>query len=147
SAAPRGGAPVAFPGAPGGSPPASPSSPTSRPPTSPVPAAPPTTASPAAVAANAGPATSPNPAAGAPWPVQTAGEPAMYSAAWHHVHLYSPRSINVDSNMLSYRFLYEKRRVHEQRSADALKLTGADAPPEGLEIVTTIDTHCLVSYM
>jgi len=71
----------------------------------------------------------------------------MYSAAWHHVHLYSPRSINVDSNMPSYRFLYEKRRTHEQRSADALKLTGADAPPEGWEIVPTYDAKCLVAYM
>ena len=71
----------------------------------------------------------------------------MYSAAWHHVHLYSPRSINVDSNMPSYRFLYEKRRTHEQRSADALKLTGADAAPEGWEIVPTYDVKCLVAYM
>src|SRR5262245_1876354 len=44
----------------------------------------------------------------APWPIQTAGLPPMYSAAWHHVHLYAPRSINPDSNMPSYRFLYEK---------------------------------------
>ena len=35
-------------------------------------------------------------------------EPPMYSAAWHHLHLYSPRSINFDSNMPSYRFLYRK---------------------------------------
>ena len=71
-----------------------------------------------------------NPAAGPPWPEQTAGEPPMYSAAWHHVHLYSPRSINLDSNMPSYRFLYEKRRISDARSADALQLTGSDAPPE-----------------
>jgi Cytochrome C oxidase, mono-heme subunit/FixO len=43
---------------------------------------------------------------GAPWPIQTAGLPPMYSAAWHHVHLYAPRSINPDSNMPAYRFLY-----------------------------------------
>ncbi len=71
----------------------------------------------------------------------------MYSAAWQHVHLYSPRSINVDSNMPSYRFLYEKRRIRDQRSADALKLTGRDAPPEGWEIVPTYDAKCLVAYM
>jgi len=126
---------------------------------SPAPAGSPSVAtSPAAVAAS--PATSPGsspptaaaPAGpqtgvGAPWPIQTVGEPAMYSAAWHHVHLYSPRSINVDSNMPSYRFLYEKRRIHEQRSADALKLTGADAAPEGWEIVPTYDAKCLVAYM
>src|SRR5205814_1820887 len=66
---------------------------------------------------------------GAPWPIQTAGLPPMYSAAWHHVHLYVPRSINLDSNMPSYRFLYEKRRIAGERSADALQLSGADAPP------------------
>jgi cytochrome c oxidase cbb3-type subunit 2 len=71
----------------------------------------------------------------------------MYSAAWHHVHLYSPRRINPDSNMPSYRFLYEKRRIREAPSADALELTGSDAPPEGWEIVPTLDAKCLVAYM
>jgi cbb3-type cytochrome oxidase cytochrome c subunit len=147
SAAPQGGAPAASPAAPGGSPAASPSSPTPKAPTSPAPAAPPTTTSPTAVAANASPAVPPTPAAGAPWPVQTAGEPPMYSAAWHHVHLYSPRSINVDSNMPSYRFLYEKHRIRDARSADALQLTGSDAPPEGWEIVPSFDAKCLVAYL
>ena len=85
--------------------------------------------------------------AGVPWPVQTVGEPPMYSAAWHHVHLYSPRSINSDSNMPSYRFLYQARRISDARSADALKLTGSDAPPEGWEIVPTFDANCLVAYL
>jgi len=84
---------------------------------------------------------------GAPWPIQTAGLPPMYSAAWHHVHLYSPRSINLDSNMPSYRFLYEKRRIAGERSADALQLSGPDAPPEGWEIVPTYDAKCLVAYL
>src|SRR6266516_3614861 len=48
----------------------------------------------ATIAPSSGPQT-----AGPPWPEQTLGEPPMYSAAWHHVHLYSPRSINFDSNM------------------------------------------------
>ena len=85
--------------------------------------------------------------AGAPWPEQTLGEPPMYSAAWHHVHLYSPRSINFDSNMPSYRFLYERRRIRDQRSAEALKLTGSDAPPEGWEVIPTYDAKCLVAYL
>ncbi len=104
-------------------------------------------ASPAAIASAKPPAASPSPAAGAPWPVQTAGEPPMYSAAWQHVHLYSPRSINIDSNMPSYRFLYEKRRISYARSADALQLTGSDAPPEGWEIVPSLDAKCLVAYL
>ena len=87
------------------------------------------------------------PTAGPPWPEQTLGEPPMYSAAWHHVHLYSPRSINLDSNMPSYRFLYEKRRIRDQRSADALQLTGSDAPPEGWEVIPTYDAKCLVAYL
>ena len=84
---------------------------------------------------------------GAPWPIQTAGLPPMYSAAWHHVHLYAPRSINLDSNMPSYRFLYEKRRIAGERSADALQLSGADAPPEGWEVVPSYDAKCLVAYL
>jgi cytochrome c oxidase cbb3-type subunit 2 len=71
----------------------------------------------------------------------------MYSAAWHHVHLYSPRSINDDSNMPSYRFLYEKRRIRDARSADALQLIGSDAPPEGWEVVPSFDAKCLVAYL
>jgi cytochrome c oxidase cbb3-type subunit II len=71
----------------------------------------------------------------------------MYSAAWHHVHLYSPRRINIDSNMPSYRFLYQTRRISDARSSDALQLTGSDAPPEGWEVVPTYDAKCLVAYM
>jgi len=96
----------------------------------------------ATTAPSSGPQT-----AGPPWPEQTLGEPPMYSAAWHHVHLYSPRSINLDSNMPAYRFLYEKRRIRDQRSADALRLTGSDAPPEGWEVIPTYDAKCLVAYL
>src|SRR6266576_3415673 len=85
--------------------------------------------------------------AGPPWPIQTIGEPPMYSAAWHHVHLYSPRSINFDSNMPAYRFLYKKRRIADARSADALKLTGSDTPPEGWEVIPSYDAKCLVAYL
>ena len=95
----------------------------------------------------AGASAKEGPAAGAPWPVQTAGEPPMYSTAWHHVHLYSPRSINIDSNMPSYRFLYEKRRIRDTRSVDALQLTSSDAPPKGWEIVPSYDAKCLVAYL
>jgi cbb3-type cytochrome oxidase cytochrome c subunit len=84
---------------------------------------------------------------GAPWPIQTAGLPPMYSAAWHHVHLYAPRSTNLDSNMPAYRFLYEKRRIAGERSADALQLSGSDAPPEGWEVVPSYDAKCLVAYL
>ncbi len=121
--------------------------------TSPPPAGSPATA--AATSAALSPASSPlkgSPppgplTAGPPWPEQTIGEPPMYSAAWHHVHLYSPRSINFDSNMPAYRFLYEKRRIRDQRSTDALRLTGSDAPPEGWEVIPSYDAKCLVAYL
>jgi cytochrome c oxidase cbb3-type subunit 2 len=71
----------------------------------------------------------------------------MYSAAWHHVHLYSPRSINVDSNMPSYRFLYQTRRINNTPSDEALKFSGSEAPPEGWEIIPTYDAKCLVAYL
>ena len=83
----------------------------------------------------------------APWPIQTSGLPPMYSAAWHHVHLYAPRSVNPDSNMPSYRFLYEKRRIAGERSVEALELSGGDAPPEGWEVVPTYDAKCVVAYL
>ena len=127
------------------SPAASPAAPSGAP-ARPGPKAPPTSPSPAA-AANATPAASLGPAAGVPWPVQTSGEPPMYSAAWHHVHLYSPRSINVDSDMPSYRFLYQTRRITDAASVDALQLTGSDAPPKGWEVVPTFDAECLVAYL
>jgi cbb3-type cytochrome oxidase cytochrome c subunit len=128
--------------------------PTPKPTASPPPAGSPAT-SPSVPRPNESPASPSAPvavggspaAASAPWPEVTAGEPPMYSAAWHHVHLYSPRSINVDSNMPSYRFLYQTRRVTDAPSADALKLTGSNAPPEGWEIVPTFDAKCLVAYL
>jgi cytochrome c oxidase cbb3-type subunit 2 len=63
------------------------------------------------------------------------------------VHLYAPRSINPDSNMPAYRFLYEKRRIAGERSAEALQLSGSDAPPEGWEVVPTYDAKCVVAYL
>ncbi len=106
---------------------------------SPPPATSPAAASSAIATANASPAASPPPSA--------TGEPMPYSVAWHHRHLYSPRSINDDSNMPAYRFLYEKRLIGDERSADALQLTGSDAPPAGSEIVPTYDAKCLVAYL
>jgi cbb3-type cytochrome oxidase cytochrome c subunit len=134
--APSGSAPAV--GSP--SPAASPSPPAPKAPAAPTSKMPLASPSPSAIA-NASPAASP------PWPVQTTGEPPMYSAAWQHVHLYSPRSINIDSNMPAYRFLYEKRRIVGERSAEALELTGPDAAPAGWEIVPSYDANCLVAYL
>ena len=162
SAAPKSAAPAAAPatqGAAASSPPATQQSASPSAAGSPAPKGSPSAAPSTGVAspspgamANSSPGATTTPSsgpqtAGPPWPEQTRGEPPMYLAAWHHVHLYSPRSINLDSNMPSYRFLYEKRRIRDQRSADALQLTGSDAPPEGWEVIPTYDAKCLVAYL
>jgi cytochrome c oxidase cbb3-type subunit 2 len=108
--------------------------------------------SPAPASANpAASAASPNPAANAATTVDTTaaatGASLPYTAAWHHRHLYSPRSLILDSNMPAYHFFYEKRRISGERAADALKLGEGDAVPEGWEVVPTYDAKCLVAYL
>jgi cbb3-type cytochrome oxidase cytochrome c subunit len=118
-------------------------------PTAPAAASP--SASPAKVVAATSPAAAParpSPAASPSADKTTAKDgPPQYSAAWHHRHLYSPRSVTSDSNMPAYHFLYEKRRISGERAADALSLSAADAPPDGWEIVPTYDAKCLVAYL
>ena len=114
-------------------------------------------ASPAASAnASPAPANSPAPAtspASSPASAEATpnpnGIPPQYSAAWHHLHLYNPRSVlaGSSSNMPAYKFLYEKRRISGERSADALKLTGAENPGEDWEVVPSYDAKCLVAYL
>ncbi|HAK05928.1 MAG TPA: hypothetical protein DCO65_01430 [Spartobacteria bacterium] len=121
-------------------------------PASPVASPAPAESSPPAAGANPVPAAQPastaaSPTESPPGVEPRPGEPALYSAAWHHRHLYSPRGISIDSNMPAYRFLYEKRRIAGERSPDALKLTGSDAPPAGWEIVPSYDAECLVAYL
>lgn len=116
--------------------------------------------SPAApVAAPAGqaspaPATAAQSAAAAVGPMTTiAGNeaeraPLPYSAAWHHRHLYDPRSLVPDSIMPAFRFLYEKRKVGGERSANAVNLpVPSDNDREQYEIVPTYDAECLVAYL
>ena len=84
--------------------------------TSPAASPAPAESSPPAAGANPVPATQAAsvaaPPSGSPAGVEPRpGEPAAYSPAWHHRHLYSPRSISIDSDMPAYRFLYEKRRI------------------------------------
>ena len=121
-------------------------------------ATPPASASPAASAsASAAPANSPAPsqspaanaATTAAITTNSNGMPPQYSAAWHHLHLYNPRSVlaGSTSNMPAFKFLYEKRHVSGERSADALKLTGAEALGEEWEVVPTYDAKCLVAYL
>jgi cbb3-type cytochrome oxidase cytochrome c subunit len=132
--------------------PAAGASPAPAPATSPAPAISPapasqTTSAPPAAAQAPTPAASPS----APGEVVTAinGVPLPYTEAWHHRHLYNPRTITVDSDMPAYRFLYEKHRISGQVAADALVFdeSSNDAPPPGWEIVPTYDAKCLVAYL
>lgn len=77
------------------------------------------------------------------------GTPLPYTAAWHHRHLYNPRSLAEDSNMPPYRFLYEKRRIAGVASPDALNFVGdpREEPEAGWEIVPSYDAKCLVAYL
>lgn len=68
-------------------------------------------------------------------------------AAWHYAHLYNPRSKVEGSIMPSFRFLFEKRKIAGERSADALNLEGGDAAPDGYEIVPASDAKALVGYL
>jgi hypothetical protein len=120
-------------------------------------------ASPAVSPAKAAAATSPAPASASPaapasptpavnvnaadTAAAAKSAPPFYSAAWHHRHLYSPRSLVLDSNMPAYHFLYEKRRISGERAADALKLGERDEVPEGWEVVPTYDAKCIVAYL
>lgn len=143
--------------APAQSPPTSPPPPTGAPAQSPPTSSPPpagapaksATGSPAPLAASPAQApTAPNaPPTPAPSPNPVTGDLPMYSAAWHHRHLYSPRSITLDSNMPAFRFLYEKRPVGSEPAANAVQLTASDAPPVGWEVVPTYEAECLVAYL
>ena len=132
-------------------------------------------ASPAVAAAAAAPAASPATSPGAPAILPAAGaqpaanvptsapsmvaadvkgltengNPLPYTAAWHHRHLYNPRSVAEDSNMPAYRFLYEKRRISGVASPDAINFAGNknEEPESGWEIVPSYDAKCLVAYL
>jgi len=116
-----------------------------------APASPANVAAASAAVAGASPALqqalSPGAGAATSLEVSPSGSPAPYSAGWHHVHLYSPRSVNIDSDMPAYKFLYIKRRIGGQRSAEALKLRGEDAPGNGWEVIPSFDAECLVAYL
>ena len=130
---------------------ASPPAPTTSPaaaaasPSAPAPATSPAPA-PAAAAASPAPAASPVPEEKL---LADDGSPLAYTAAWHHRHLYNPRSVAPDSNMPAFRFLYEKRRISGETAGDAVNFVGddRDKPEVGWEIVPTYEARCLVAYL
>lgn len=74
-------------------------------------------------------------------------KPAKRDAKWQLLHLYAPATVITESNMPPYRYLFEKRKISGQKSADALDLTGKDAPAPGFEIVPKTEAKALVGYL
>lgn len=110
---------------------------------SPVASPPAGTAQPSAAAAASAPALVKDMAG-----LTSGGNPIPYTAAWHHRHLYNPRSIVPDSTMPSYRFLYEKRPIRGEAAPDAIKFAGEENEPESdWQIVPSYDAKCLVAYL
>jgi cbb3-type cytochrome oxidase cytochrome c subunit len=68
-------------------------------------------------------------------------------ANWHLRHLYAPRSEVKGSTMPTYRFLFEKRRIEQAPSPEALALPSAFGPGTGYEIVPTAEARALVAYL
>lgn len=69
------------------------------------------------------------------------------SVEWHYQHLYQPQVVAPGSIMPPYRFLFEKRRIVNQPSADAVTILPPDAPEPGWEIVPTHEAKVLVQYL
>ncbi len=74
-------------------------------------------------------------------------DPDKYSTAWHYMHLYAPQITSPGTNMPSYKFLFEKRKIAGEMDANALKLTGPLAPPPGYQIVPSTEARQLVAYL
>ena len=68
-------------------------------------------------------------------------------AASQMLHLYDPRITAKGSTMPRYRFLFDKRKIGQRPSLDALKLPGEFAPEAGYEIVPKPEAQALVAYL
>jgi len=75
------------------------------------------------------------------------GQPKKRDRAWQYLHLYAPRTLVSSSNQPPYRYLFETRKISGQGSADALPLSGEDAPKPGFEVVPKPEAVSLVSYL
>lgn len=69
------------------------------------------------------------------------------SVDWHMNHLYVSLSTSPGSIMPPYRYLFERRRISDMPSPDALNLPAEFAPPTGFEIVPTPAASALVAYL
>jgi cytochrome c oxidase cbb3-type subunit 2 len=77
----------------------------------------------------------------------TTGQKRWKDAEWHYLHLYNPRAVTPGSIMPSFRFLFEKRKITGQRSAEALNFPADQAMDGGCEVVPTPEAKALVGYL
>lgn len=68
-------------------------------------------------------------------------------ATWHLRHLYAPGLVVPKSPMPPYRYLFEKRKIEQARSAEALDLPAGLAPGPGYEIVPRREARALTAYL
>ena len=61
--------------------------------------------------------------------------------------LYHPETLDPQSSMPAYRFLFVTQRISGQPSADALDLSAPYAPPPGFEVVPSAAAKSLVAYL
>ncbi len=64
-----------------------------------------------------------------------------------HRHLYSPRSVNIRSNMPGFKHLYKVQQIGGGPSDEALKLEGEHAAKDGYEVIPTAKAEALASYL
>lgn len=69
------------------------------------------------------------------------------SVLWHLQHLYNPQVTSKGSIMPPFPFLFEKRKVGDAPSPDALALPKEFAPEPGFEIVPKQEAKVLVQYL
>lgn len=66
---------------------------------------------------------------------------------WQLKHLYAPKSVNKDSTMPPFRYLFKVQKIGAKPSPDALDLSGEFAPASGYEVVPTEDAKNLAAYL
>jgi cbb3-type cytochrome oxidase cytochrome c subunit len=68
-------------------------------------------------------------------------------AAWHLLHLYTPRIVVKGSTMPAYQYLFEERKIGRAPSPNALKLPPEFAPAAGYEIIPKPEALTLAAYL
>lgn len=77
----------------------------------------------------------------------TSVEARAKTATWHYLHLYNPRIIHPKSNMPSFSYLFETKKIKGERSVKSLDLPEPYIPADGFEVVPSAEAEALVGYL